>query len=1024
MLLRCSCSVFLVVSLLLLSLCLSAPLLVSAAPSYSRSQYVSDRQALLKGINSGSTFSWNGGLPGSFSIFGPTVLPLIQSTNTSTESTSPQYSALALSVDGGGRVCLWGHGVAFTPSPTYLDANPTSATLLSNCLQWSVAAKTTVSTNSNSLPLPRVLIHTGSSSTPSNDQQAFFKRNNFTVSNSMNIFTNPSALNSSIDVLAIQDGDFGSVVQYPERLAQVRNFLLNGGSLWLGACSWVFTAYGPGPLKLSAVNALLAPYGAISSDGAYWATSNIWDSTDAAPETNQPWWALNAIDNSTGTFNVTKGQVFISLLSNALNQIDYVYPIDGYSTGSHPAQFVLDASKAKYNSFCPANLLSWNKFPLVAGTHNLERFCVSLLHPLRQFFPLSSSHPMVAIASKVFPGQPVNITRQQATFTIEVNAKRTGWYSTGLYAWPGTVIRLTMLDYNNRTKIGNPGSMSIRVGCHTDSIFGSNSWARWPIISVSKGITSNQTDITTYAGGLIYIDVSNPLPSRPFNVTFQGEMIEAPLYRAGVTSLSDWLSTIRFRPAPFGEIEADDVILAQPQDVIQQVTDPITLVTFWNRVVLFTRELAQIDRKDHKERYTSDIQISAGWMHSGYPIMNYLASKSDVLTAKQDASTGIINTYNQWGIFHELGHNHQSGYWTFDGMGEVSVNFFSTYVEQRFPDGPSVFGDRDFGPRSSQRAAVNAYLANPDFTALKNDAFVFLVFFLDLQTGFGWTSFRELFKLYRTLPSNELPSTDDAKRDQWLTRFSTLVGRNVASHFQRFAIPVSAQAVANVSTLPIWDISQVVHCAAVRLPYQPCFNASTDNTASKVFIAITTWLPVRVNESLEIRFYPSLFASTVTAVNLTSTVTSQSRMLNPNILSWNVDYQQNPTADFVSSRASWSRNLTGGYDALRITATRFIDGETKLLFAVGYPSMTSNSTNTTNSAFQTSSLNRMSLSIINSKNMTVTTALRDTEDRVLEVSFWNPDSGNSTNRVPSAAVATTPSATIVVAILLSLVAFW
>ncbi len=31
----------------------------------------------------------------------------------------------------------------------------------------------------------------------------------------------------------------------------------------------------------------------------------------------------------------------------------------------------------------------------------------------------------------------------------------------------------------------------------------------------------------------------------------------------------------------------------------------------------------------------------------------------------------------EWGLFHELGHNHQSAAWTFDGTGEVTVNLFS-----------------------------------------------------------------------------------------------------------------------------------------------------------------------------------------------------------------------------------------------------------------------------------------------------------------------------------------------------------
>lgn len=36
---------------------------------------------------------------------------------------------------------------------------------------------------------------------------------------------------------------------------------------------------------------------------------------------------------------------------------------------------------------------------------------------------------------------------------------------------------------------------------------------------------------------------------------------------------------------------------------------------------------------------------------------------------------------NHWGEFHELGHNHQDDRWTWDCVGEVTVNFFSTRAE-------------------------------------------------------------------------------------------------------------------------------------------------------------------------------------------------------------------------------------------------------------------------------------------------------------------------------------------------------
>lgn len=81
-------------------------------------------------------------------------------------------------------------------------------------------------------------------------------------------------------------------------------------------------------------------------------------------------------------------------------------------------------------------------------------------------------------------------------------------------------------------------------------------------------------------------------------------------------------------------------------------------------------------QNERKRFIVSDIRPSAGYMHSGYPIVTGL----DVATSTN--SNFIFNMTNflkngDWGIFHEMGHNMQRGWWTFDGTGEVTCNIFS-----------------------------------------------------------------------------------------------------------------------------------------------------------------------------------------------------------------------------------------------------------------------------------------------------------------------------------------------------------
>ena len=59
--------------------------------------------------------------------------------------------------------------------------------------------------------------------------------------------------------------------------------------------------------------------------------------------------------------------------------------------------------------------------------------------------------------------------------------------------------------------------------------------------------------------------------------------------------------------------------------------------------------------RDYPQRFQHDVDIGGGYMHSGYPIMTFL-----------DVVEGTLNTSDpqKWGQFHELGHNHQAGVWT------------------------------------------------------------------------------------------------------------------------------------------------------------------------------------------------------------------------------------------------------------------------------------------------------------------------------------------------------------------------
>lgn len=197
---------------------------------------------------------------------------------------------------------------------------------------------------------------------------------------------------------------------------------------------------------------------------------------------------------------------------------------------------------------------------------------------------------------------------------------------------------------------------------------------------------------------------------------------------------------------------------------------------YWDRVADACADLATISRERRSpERYVADVQISAGYMHAGYPIMTHLdaAPRMVDLTYLADKTKG-----GDWGMFHEIGHNHQHPDWTFDGTGEVTVNLFTLYIIEtvvgRVPGYHVRWTDDELAEIFRKHRAAGA-----SFDKWKSDPFLALAMYVQMQRAFGWDAFKKVFAEYRDLPQSERPKDDNEKRDQWMVRFSRAVGKNL-----------------------------------------------------------------------------------------------------------------------------------------------------------------------------------------------------------------------------------------------------
>ncbi len=400
------------------------------------------------------------------------------------------------------------------------------------------------------------------------------------------------------------------------------------------------------------------------------------------------------------------------------------------------------------------------------------------------------AHPAAAIFPGAVPADAPRVTK-----TVQVDTKVPAWHSTGLYAAPGELIRVTVPE----TAAGK--GLGVRIGAHTDTLWHLDSWQRAPEITREFAIARAVTPAANAFGGPIYIDVPSASKLGTIDVEIAGA-VEAPHFVLGKTDPVTWRSEVRDRPAPWAEIECASVILTVPSAVVRKIDNPVPIMEFWAQVLDCDAELAGWPVvRDMPQRYCCDQQISAGYMHSGYPIMTFLDVTTIILDPAKIGTSSAVGG-GGWGFFHEMGHNHQSGDWTFDGTGEVTENLFSLYVIDRI-FGRTAPGHPAVAPAEREKR-TKAYLAAPDFNKWKSDPFLALYMYMDMQEAFGWEAYRKVFATYRALPDSERPKTDDEKRDQWMVRFSRQVGRNLGPFFQAWAVPTSRAARDSIKDLPVW----------------------------------------------------------------------------------------------------------------------------------------------------------------------------------------------------------------------------
>ncbi len=401
---------------------------------------------------------------------------------------------------------------------------------------------------------------------------------------------------------------------------------------------------------------------------------------------------------------------------------------------------------------------------------------------------------------------PVPKDAPRVSGSVKINGNRPRWHATGFYAPPGELVKIKVPD----ALVGK--GYRIRVNAHESRISPRTSWERMPNVHRSFEIKENKVDVANAFGGSIFVD----LGGRTFDQKSPGlgdvevhvtGAIRQPWFDLDRHTDHEWNNLLRNQPAPYGVLASSNFVCVLTKKDIEDadLREPARLMKWWCRVIELQDELAaRLKPRTSAEMVNVDVQIGYGAAYAGYPVQAYDKHWDNL------ADVDVLTEQGSWGNFHELGHNHQRPWWTFDGDTEVTVNVFSTYCMRLLSSTSNEKGWRWTINPEEIRIRANKLTSEKTYTTMESVADR-LVFWIQLADEFGWEVYRTAFEGYERDAAqhpDRLPATNQEKMDQWCLRFSNAAGHNLYGFMHDvWGIPISSKVNDQLKSLPDWVLS-------------------------------------------------------------------------------------------------------------------------------------------------------------------------------------------------------------------------
>ena len=402
------------------------------------------------------------------------------------------------------------------------------------------------------------------------------------------------------------------------------------------------------------------------------------------------------------------------------------------------------------------------------------------------------------------------------------NVQKT-YMPTGIYVKP-----------NEQVTIEVSGTQKIRAFIGTDRY--DKEWGYE--ITLSPGSNT----ISSPNGGLLGLDNYQNTGIVKVKITQGGSPV--PFFELGKHTKEDWIAMMdKYPDAHAVQLKSEKAVLTVTQDSAQKYIvdqDPVPLLETYDEMIRAQDKISGLSETDPNPLHRSTRRIWAFVENPNKPDWGMYASLDGaVFTTAGNAIESALNVNKfEWGQMHEAGHARQQYPWIWNdlrGMTEVTVNLYSLAAQkQLFPDQPTRLEKEGHYDRAF------AYLKQTD-KEYKNidDLFVKLVMLWQLQLAYGEDFYPNIHKLYRELPEDQLPKTDEDKIQAFIYNTSRVAKQNLLPFFDQWGLKASQEARQKVEALnnptliaPIWEATDAKPVKPLAVLSKKIMKASANSEES------------------------------------------------------------------------------------------------------------------------------------------------------------------------------------------------